>query len=375
MSDLPLVESNLSEAAIGASLEALHSNWLTMGPRTQALESAFAERHGVGHAVAVANAGAGLHLACLAAGVGPGDEVVVPAVAAPQVAHAAPWCGARSVIVDVESPTRPFLDLAAAEAALGERTRAVIVVHPYGYAAGLDGLARRCRERGIALIEDCSEAAGARAADGKPVGGRGLAAAFSFFAETRMPVGEGGIVISGDEDVAAKVRLLRSHAMTSVTWDRHRGHAETYDVVDLGFNYRMDEPRAAMAGAQLEELDRSVGKLGETAVAYREILTSLDRVESAFDADEVVRSAHYRFPVLLENAESRRRVAEILAGHGIETGRRPTLGELTLYAGSADAARAPNAHEHGERHLFLPLTISMGPGEVRRVCDQLAKAV
>ncbi len=356
-------------------MEALRSNWLTMGPRTQKLEREFAELNGVDHAVAVSSGAAGLHLAGLAAGVGPGDEVIVPAVGYVADAHVAHWCGGRSVFADIESADRPLLDVSAIEALITERTKAVLVVHMFGYARGMDQLRGLCADRGITMIEDCCEAAGATFADGSPIGTASLAGCFSFFSKTELPVGEGGIVITDDADAAARMRLLRSHAMTSVTWDRHRGHAETYDVTDLGFNYRLDEPRAAMARAHLDALDQKLDRLRTSVARYRERLTVIDGVELPFTDEGVTRSGHFAFPVVLADAATRERVRLSLIERRIQTSFYPAITQLSLYLGQGLENPCPRAEDFCSRHLTMPLSSLMSSDDVDLACDELAAAL
>jgi dTDP-4-amino-4,6-dideoxygalactose transaminase len=372
---LPLADVRLTEPVIEAAMDALRSNWLTMGPRTQELEGVFADRLGVPNAVAVSSGTAGLHLACLAAGVGPGDEVIVPALGFVADAHAAHWCGGRTVFADIASTEQPLLDPAAVEPLITERTKAVLVVHMYGYALELDGLRALCDEHGLALIEDCCEAVGATFADGSPVGTAGSSGVFSFFAKTQLPVGEGGIVITADQVASDRVRLLRSHAMTSVTWDRHRGHAETYDITDLGYNYRLDEPRAAMAHAHLLELEGRLAKLRGTVAAYRERIAAIDGVDVAFSDEQASRSGHFAFPVVVADLEQRDRVRARLAERGVQTTFYPAITSLSLYEEAGREHPCPRAEEMAARHLAMPLSTSMGPADVELACDELAAAL
>ena len=372
---LPLANVELSEGIILAAMEALRSNWLTMGPRTQVLEAAFAGKLGLVHGVAVSSGTAGIHLACLGADVGPGDEVIVPALGFVADAHAAHWCGGRTVFADVQSAEQPLLDVDSVESLITERTKAVLPVHMFGYAVELDGLRELCERRGIALIEDCCEAAGATFADGSPVGTVGQSGVYSFFAKTQLPVGEGGIVVTDDDRVAERVRLLRSHAMTSVTWDRHRGHAETYDITDLGFNYRLDEPRAAMANAHLEELDGKLAKLRATVAAYRERVAAIDGVTLPFSDEQAQRSGNFAFPVMVADEEQRDRVRARLAERGVQTTFYPAITTLSLYAEAGREHPCPIAEEVASRHFAMPLSTSMGPEQVELACAELAAAV
>jgi len=235
----------MREADVEAVLDALRSGWLTMGPRIQAFEAAFADYVGAAHAVAVSSGTAALHLAVRAAGVAAGDEVVVPALGGDAAAAAVLAAGGEPVYGDAVSASDPAPDPADAARRVGARTRAVVAVHPHGFRATVPDVA-------VAVIEDC------RAALGLGAGRAGLAACWSFADGRPLAMGEGGCVTTDDEAVAARVRLLRQHAMTSGTWDRHRGHSDSYDVVDVGFNFRLDEPRAALGSAQLAHLDEDL---------------------------------------------------------------------------------------------------------------------
>lgn len=372
---LPLADVRLSEPVIAASMEALRSNWLTMGPRTQDLEREFAARQGARHAVAVSSGSAGIHLAALAAGVGPGDEVIVPAVGFVADAHAAHWCGGKSVFADVESAERPVVDPASVAALITDRTKAVVAIHMFGYSCDIEALQELCAERGIAILEDCCEAAGATFPGGDPIGTWSLAGCFSFFAKTQLPVGEGGIVVTDDDEAAARMRLLRSHAMTSVTWDRHRGHAETYDITDLGYNYRLDEPRAAMARAHLDALDEKLAALRGIVTRYRERLAAVDGVTLPFDDESVLRSGHFAFPVVLADAETRESVRATLLANGIQTTFYPAITELSIYAEAGREHPCPRAEDFAERHLALPLATVMTPEDVDLAVSELAAAL
>jgi dTDP-4-amino-4,6-dideoxygalactose transaminase len=241
---LPLTDLQLSEEDVAAYLGVLERGWLTMGPRTREFELAFAERFGVAHAVAVSSGTAALHLAMLAAGVRPGDEVLVPAMTFVAAPAAVRYCGARPVFVDSVGSEDLNMDPEDAASHIGPRTRAILATHWLGYACDVAALESLCHEHGLMLIEDCAHSITARAPDRRLTGTIGTAGCFSLFSKHQLSVGEGGMILTSDDALAAKARSLRSHAMTSMTWDRHRGHAESYDIVDVGFNFRIDEPRS-----------------------------------------------------------------------------------------------------------------------------------
>src|SRR5438093_252196 len=251
---VPLADVVLSEDDIAAVAETYRSGWLSMGPETERFEAALAAYTGARHAIATASGTAALHLICLAAGLGAGDEVVVPSMTFVATVNAVAYTGATPVFADVAGLTEPWLSAAAAEAAITPRTKAVMTMAYGGHAGETAALRELCERRGLLLLEDAAHAAGSRLG-GRHLGTFGRAGAFSLFSNKNLAVGEGGLLVTDDDDLAARARLLRSHGITTLTWDRHRGHASGYDVVALGFNYRIDEPRAALAARRLGRLD------------------------------------------------------------------------------------------------------------------------
>lgn len=367
-----LAEVRISDSEIAAMLDAFRSNWLTMGPQTADLEKEFAAWSGRSASVAVSSGSAGLHLSCLAAGIGPGDEVVVPATSFVACAHAPHWSGAEAVFCDIGSVNSPLMTRDTVEAALTPRTKAVMVVHMFGYAVDVEPLRALCDERNLILIEDCSEAPGASDSSGVAAGTLGDVSVWSFFAKSPIPAGEGGMLSTDDLELEKRLRLLRSHAMTSVTWDRHRGHAETYDVVDLGFNYRIDEPRAALVRALLGGLDRRLELRRSYATAYRSRIAGIDEVSMPFDASWSSRSSHFAIPVLLPENSTRDALRLRLSEAGIQSTIYPSLTQLSICSGLP--ATTPLASDFAERHLCLP--ISGDPEETAdAVVDVIAELV
>jgi len=378
MSDwrVPLTEIAVPESDVQAVLDCLESGWLTMGPRTKAFETALADYVGTPHAVTVSSGTAALHLALLAAGIGAGDEVIVPAFTFVASAAAARYVGAEPVLCDVRSPLDFNIDPADAAQRITPRTRAIVAVHFCGYPADVSSLRALCDEHGLVLIEDCAQAIGARLDDsGRQVGTVGELGAFSFFSKKQLCVGEGGMVTSADEQLAERVRLFRSHAMTSSTWDRHRGHDPAYDVVDIGFNYRLDEPRAALGLSRLERLADSILARRASVRAYRERLGGIPGIELPFDDQAVERSSHFAFPVLLADRETRDRFRDDLKAGGIQTTWYPALHTFTEYRQFAPADGLPRALEVADRHCALPLSSSTTESEIDLVVEVVREAL
>jgi dTDP-4-amino-4,6-dideoxygalactose transaminase len=372
---VPLTDLKVPEQDVEAVLEALGSGWLTMGPRTDAFEAALAEYTGARHALAVSSGTAALHLACLACGLGPGDEVIVPALTFVASASAPRYAGARPVLCDVCGAHDFNVDVEQVAKAITPRTRAVIAVHFCGYPADVEALRGLCDDHDLMLIEDCAQAIGARlTGSGAQVGTVGELGAFSFFSKGQLCVGEGGMVTSGDEQLAARVRLLRSHAMTTGTWDRHLGHDPNYDVVDIGFNFRIDEPRSALGLSRLERLEDDISARRATVRAYRERLAGIPGLELAWDDGAVERSSHFAFPVLLADREARDRFRTALKDAGVQTTWYPALHTFSEYAQADGSDRFPAASEAADRHCALPLGASMQEEDVAIVVDAVRGA-
>ena len=378
MSDwrVPLTSIAVPEQDVQAVLDCLESGWLTMGPRTKAFEDALAQYVGTPHAVTVSSGTAALHLACVAAGLGPGDEVIVPAFTFVASAAAARYVGAEPVLCDVRSPLDFNIDPADVARRITPRTRAVVAVHFCGYPADLHALRALCDEHGLILIEDCAQAIGAQVDDsGRQVGTVGELGAFSFFSKKQLCVGEGGMVTSADEELADRVRLFRSHAMTSSTWDRHRGHDPAYDVVDIGFNYRLDEPRAAFGLSRLERLAASIEARRALVRAYREQLAGIEGIELPFSDEAVERGSHFAFPVLVADRATRDRFRDTLKADGIQTTWYPALHKFTEYRQFAPADGLPQATAAADRHCALPLSSTMDESEVELVVTAVRSAL
>jgi dTDP-4-amino-4,6-dideoxygalactose transaminase len=373
---VPLTDIAMSEQDVQAVLDCLESGWLTMGPRTQAFEEALAAYVGSPHAVTVSSGTAALHLACLAAGVGPGDEVIAPAFTFVASASAARYVGAEPVLCDVRSPYDFNIDPDDAARRITRRTRAIVAVHFCGYPAPILALRELCDEHDLVLIEDCAQAIGAHVdGEGRRVGTVGDLGAFSFFSKKQLCVGEGGMVSTADDEFAERVRLLRSHALTSSTWDRHRGHDPAYDVVDIGFNFRLDEPRAALGMSRLRRLEDGIAARRATVRAYRERLRDVPGLELAFDEQAVERSSHFAFPVLLADRAARDEFRDQLKARGIQTTWYPALHTFSGYQRYAPAEGLPVALETADRHCALPLSATMTTDDVDTVVEVVREVV
>jgi dTDP-4-amino-4,6-dideoxygalactose transaminase len=376
MERIPVFDVRLEEAHVEAVAATLRSGWLTMGPRIQAFEAEFGAHLGVEHAIATSSCTAALHLAYLGAGIGPGDEVIVPGITFVASAAAVRYCGATPILAEVIGQEDLSLDPADVEARITPRTKAICAVHYGGYAAPLAALREICERHGLALIEDAAHSpAGTVPGYERPLGTYGLAGTFSFFSNKILSCGEGGLLATDDDEVAELARSRRSHAMTTGTWDRHRGHAMGYDVVALGYNYRLDEPRAALLSARLADLGADIEARRDLTRRYREALAGVEGIVVPYSDAQVDASACYVMPVMLERPELRDPVRSLLADrHAVQTSvLYPSINEFTAYgAGAEELARCERV---ARTQLTLPLYPHLGEESLRRVVDGLRDSI
>ncbi|MFI8084082.1 DegT/DnrJ/EryC1/StrS family aminotransferase [Kitasatospora sp. NPDC086009] len=375
MSTIPVMIPWLGEEEALAAAEAVRSGWVAQGPRVAEFERAFAEHLGVPHAVAVSSCTTALHLALIGAGVGPGDEVVVPSFSFVATANAVTYVGAVPVFADVDVTTGN-LTAATVEPLLTERTRAVIAVDQGGVPVDLDGLRALVEPRGATVVEDAACAAGS-VHRGRPVGGTAALAAYSFHPRKLLTTGEGGMVTCQDGALAARLRRLREHGMSVSAADRHAakdgaGRLETYD--EIGFNYRMTDIQAAIGLVQLRKLPAMVARRRELAERYRELLAGAG---GRLVADPVHGSTNYQSCWLLlpDTAPDRGAVLADLAAAGVSARRGIMAAHLEApYQGTARVP-LPATELLTGRSLILPLYHALTERQQDRVVGAVRAAL
>ncbi len=373
---VPLFQLDFDHRERDAAAEVVQGGWLTMGERIQGFEGAFGGFLGGDvRGVAVSSGTAALHLALLALDVGPGDEVIIPALTFVADANVVAMVGATPVLADSASLVDWNVSVASIEEQITSRTKAVIVVHYAGYPCDMAAISALCRDKGVALIEDVAHAPGA-AIEGRRCGTFGDIGCFSFFSNKNLSLGEGGMAVTCNESLERRLRYLRSHGMTTLTLDRHRGRAISYDVVAPGLNYRMDEIRAAIGMVQLEKLPAGNRRRGELTARYHSHLegTPVGLPFGTMSPGWV--SAYHILPVLLPVGADRVAVIEALKGKGIQASiHYPPFWGFSGYEGMFDAGATPVAAEIMERELTLPLFPGMSDAEVDYVTEALLAAI
>jgi dTDP-4-amino-4,6-dideoxygalactose transaminase len=372
---VPLADVDLGEEEIDAVERVLRSRWLTMGEVTREFERAFAAHVGARHAIAVSNGTAALHLAYTALGLGPGDEVILPSLTFVATANTVLQAGARPVFADITSLDDLTISPKSIEASITPRTKAICVMHYAGYPCDMDKIMHIARRHALAVVEDAAHAPGAEL-EGRKCGAIGDIGCFSFFSNKNMAVGEGGMITTHRDDLAVKMRLMRSHGMTTLTWDRHRGHAHSYDVVALGYNYRLDEVHAAIGLVQLEKLAANNQRRGEVAAQYRRHLEAGPALKLPFEAPRGKASFHL-FPVILGPGIDRAAFMEKMKAVGIQTSiHYPPIHRFSYYRERFEGREGelPLTEDVGRREVTLPLYPTMSDEQVQWVIDAVREA-
>jgi dTDP-4-amino-4,6-dideoxygalactose transaminase len=372
---VPLADLDYDEKETRAVLGVLQSRWLTMGSVTQDFEKAFASFTGARYALGVSNATVALHLACLALGIGPGDEVIVPSLSFVATANAVLYSGADVRFADICSPQDLTISPASIEAQITPKSKAILVMHYAGFACQIAEIEAIAQQHGLAIIEDAAHAAGAWL-EGKHLGTWGAAGCFSFFSNKNLSTGEGGMLVTDRDDLAEKARLMRSHGMTSLTWDRHQGHAYSYDVVELGYNYRIDEIRSALGLAQLEKLRANNARRREITQRYWQAFEGLG-VDLPFRVDKrEAEPAYHIFPMLLPENQDRRAFIERMRAARIQTSiHYPPIHQFSYYRERYPGVHLAITESVAKREVTLPLYPTMSDEQVEMVTTSVKVAL
>ena len=376
MSDnnLPLSRPTLGEEEIREIIDVIQSGWITSGPRVKRFEEEFARYVGARHAVAVNSCTAALHVAILAHGIGPGDEVITSSMTWSATANMIEVTGAKPVFADIDRTTLQVTPESVA-AAVTERTRAILPVHFAGQACDLNGLAAIATPRGLTVIQDAAHAVGTEFR-GRRIGGDEVTACFSFHPIKNITTGEGGMVTTDSDELAEKFRLLRFHGVNRDAWSRYgKVDSPRYETVLPGWKYNLSDLQAALGIHQLAKLDGFIERRTRLAELYHARLAGIDGVKPLGREPGTSRHAWHLFVVTIESKEfgcDRDRFMQLMAQQGIGTGLHFTAVHLHDYYRSRygyDAGHLPNTEWASDRVVSLPLFPGMSDSDVGRVCE------
>ncbi|MFD7975064.1 aminotransferase class I/II-fold pyridoxal phosphate-dependent enzyme [Streptomyces sp. NPDC059071] len=371
---IPVMVPWLGEEEATAAADAVRSGWVAQGPRVAAFEQAFAERVGARHGVAVSSCTTALHLALVALGLGPGDEVVVPSLSFIATANAVRYVGAEPVFADVDLATGNLTE-ATVDAVRTGRTKAVLVVHQAGVPADVTALRAACEGWGLPLVEDAACAIGSTV-DGGSVGRGALLAAWSFHPRKLLTTGEGGMITTDDADRAARLRRLREHGMNVSAAERHASGTPVLEsYLETGFNYRMTDIQAAVGLAQLDKLDALVARRRELAARYTKLLAGVSGLEPVRDPAYGRGNFQSYWVLLAEDFPvGRDALLALLAEAGVSARRGIMASHLEpAYAGHP-AAPLPVTERISRDSLILPLFHTMTEEQQDRVVAVLREA-
>lgn len=374
--DIPLSDITFDEQEIGTVVEVLRSGWLTMGAATKKFEEKFAEWNNIPYAISLSSCTAALHLACLALDLGPGDEVILPALTFVATANAVRYTGATPVFADIMSEDDLTISPDDIRSKITDKTKGMIVMHYAGYPCNMSEIQHIAKEHNLFIIEDAAHAVGAQT-NGLFMGTIGDIGCFSFFSNKNLVTGEGGMLVTHDAEIAQRVSRLRSHGMTTLTWDRYKGHAYTYDVVDLGYNYRLDEIRASLGLSQLEKLDQNNQVRRNLTSHYHQTLRKkCPEVGVPFTNHPGVTSAHI-MPIIIPPNVKRADVIGHLRNNKIQTSiHYPPIHQFENYrSGHNPQVSLPITESVAARELTLPLYPALTTEQIDQVVVCISEAM
>ncbi|MCT7522605.1 DegT/DnrJ/EryC1/StrS family aminotransferase [Aliarcobacter cryaerophilus] len=359
---IPLFDLDYGDDEKKAVIEVLENKWLSSGEKTKKFEQEFSKYLGNDIlSTAVSSATAALHISLMIAGVKINDEVVISGLTFVADANVVTLCGATPIFADVNSLGNWNPNVKDIKSKVTPKTKAIIVVHFAGYPIeDIDELVRFCKERNILLIEDVAHAVGA-SYNGQKCGTFGDIGCFSFFSNKNLSTGEGGMFVTKNSEFDKQARLLRSHGMTSMTIDRHEGKTISYDVIQAGLNYRMDEIRCALGLVQLAKLDSNNNKRKELVEYYikqiNELIPNITIPFTNLSIESI--SSYHIFPIFLPLKSDRINIMEKLKKRGIQTSiHYPSFKNFTFYSRFYKKTLL-NVEVISERILTLPLYVNL----------------
>jgi len=367
---IPLFKLNFDEAEENAVIETLRSKWISTGPKCAELEALFCRLFSVNHAVSMSNCTDALHLAYRILDIKEGDEVICPSLTFAATINTIRYVGAVPVFCDVKGPGDLNIDADKIEDLITPKTKAITVVHLAGFPCDMDRIMALARKHNLKVIEDACHGPLSEYR-GKKLGTIGDVGCFSFFSNKNISTGEGGMIITNNEDLDKRIRLLRSHGMTSMSYQRAQGHATTYDVVDLGYNFRMDDIRASIAIVQLNKLQKDLERRAEIRKKYIRLLKGVEGITIPFmENTEFV--SNYIMPIVLVNSnkENRELVRDGLHSQGIQTSvHYPAAHLFSIY--EQYRKHLPFTEYITDNEITLPIYASLRDEEVEYICETL----
>lgn len=371
---IPLFNLNFDEREAQAAYDTIKSGWISTGPKNAELEQMFIDMFHVNYAVSMSNCTDSLHVCCIVCGFGPGDEVICPSLTFAASCNCIRYVGATPVFADIVGTDHINIDPKDIVAKITPKTKGIIVVHMAGFPSQMDEIMSIAKKHNLKVIEDACHGPLSEY-KGKKLGTIGDCASFSFFSNKNISTGEGGMFITNDEKMSEKARLIRSHGMSTMSYKRASGHATEYDITCLGYNFRMDDIRAAIA---IEQLKKLPGDL-ETRIAVRkryvDRLTKNPRIVVPFSQNTEFVS-NYIFPIVLMDStkKNRNELREYIHAAGIQTSvHYPAAHHFSTY--KELGAVLPQTDYVTENEITLPMYAALTIEQVDFICDTVEKGI
>ncbi len=374
MYKIPLFDLNFDEKEEQAVIDVLRSKWISTGPKCEEFENKFSLMLGVKHSLSLANCTVALHLAFEVLDIKEGDEVICPSLTFVATANAIKYVGAIPVFADIVSLTDLTIDPEDIRRKITPKTKAIIVMHYGGFACDMDSIMEIAKEHNLKVIEDACHGPLSEY-KGKKLGTIGDIGCFSFFSNKNISTGEGGMLITNNDQYIKKAKLLRSHGMTSLSYERAKGHSTSYDVVELGFNYRMDDIRASIGIVQLDKIEIDLANRLKIREQYINLLKDIPNVVVPFK-DNIEFASNYIFPIVLENSDHiyRELVREKLSEKGIQTSvHYPAVHRFSIY--KADKTYLPLTEYVADNIITLPMYGALTQSQVEFIVAILKESL
>jgi dTDP-4-amino-4,6-dideoxygalactose transaminase len=367
---LPLFDLNFDGAEAQAAYDVIQSGWISTGPKCLELEEKFASMLDVKYAVSITNCTVGLHLALVILGIKEGDEVIVPSLSFVATANAVRYVNATPVFADICSIEEPNISPEDIEAKITDKTKAIIVMHYAGFACRMDEIMQIAKEHNLYVVEDACHGPLSEY-KGKKLGTIGDIGCFSFFSNKNISTGEGGILVTNNPEYAKAAKLLRSHGMTTMSYQRASGHATEYDVVCLGYNYRIDDIRAAIALAQLDKLPGDLKKRAKVRSMYLRSLKNNGQIIVPF-AKNTEFVSNYIMSIVIRNAsvEKRDEIRSIIHKHGVQTSvHYPPIHKFSSFA--PYHCSLPKTEAYCSSTITLPMYAKLTESDIAEIVSTL----
>lgn len=370
---IPLFDLNFDEREEAAVVETLKSKWISTGPKTTELEEKFSQLLSCNYALGMANCTVALHTGLLLMGIKQGDEVITPSITFVATVNSIRYMGAVPVFCDIKGTDNLTIDSDLIEGLITKKTRAIIVMHYGGFPCDMDKIMAIAQKHNLKVLEDACHGPLSEY-HGNKLGTIGDIGCFSFFSNKNISTGEGGMLVTNNKEYYERGKLLRSHGMTSLSYERARGHSTAYDVVELGYNYRIDDIHSAIALVQIDKLRGDLEKRKQVREKYIENLKDHPMITIPFENNAEFVS-NYIFPIVLRDstAEFRDAVRNQLHSAGIQTSvHYPAVNRFSIYR-QYDRGGLKHSEYVTDNEITLPMYAKLTDDQIDSITNVLKK--